>query len=481
MKKLTVVLVNLGLRRPLYPLATPPMGIMYLSAYLRRELKDKVKIRLINQRLENWGNERLVREIKSFAPDIIGLSTLTTFAYLLKELVPLLREACPTAWIVLGGPHASSLKEGIFDDVDVDIIVPGEGEIAFKQILECFPERSMLKDIPGIIWKNSEREVVINEGVLPTLESLDDLPFPDYELIDLPRYWRHQSIAPVRWRRYASLLSSRGCPYQCMWCHSIFGRKIRMHSPERVVEEIEYLSKRYNINDFEFLDDTFNFNPKRVVEISELIRKKGIKTKLAFPTAIRGDIVTEEVVEALYSVGTYLCGYSLETGSPRLQQFTCKRLNIPKFLQAVEMTANKNIYITGFCMMGFPTETEEELEMTIETACKSRFHTASFFTVTPFPGTPLYEWVKANRPEKLAKLNYNNMDFSAMKVNLTDLPDEVLFSYQRKAMKRFYADPVRIYRLLRAYPKPLFLPYYIPIFIHRATKGLWNWNSTPSC
>ncbi|MCX8065805.1 MAG: B12-binding domain-containing radical SAM protein [Candidatus Hydrogenedentes bacterium] len=479
MRKIKVIFINLGLRRPLYPLATPPMGIMYLSAYLRNELKSKVEVRLINQRLENWTNEKIVREVNSFLPDIIAISTLTTFAYLLPGLVSLLREACPKSWIVLGGPHASSVRGEVFDTADVDMVVPGEGEVAFKMIVESYPDKALLKDIPGIIWRDDKREVICNEGMLPVVETLDDLPFPDYELIDLPRYWKHQSIAPVRWRKYASLLSSRGCPYQCMWCHSIFGRKIRMHSPERVVDEIEYLAKRYNICDFEFLDDTFNFNSKRVVQISELLLKKGLKTKLAFPTAIRGDLVTQEVVEAMCSVGTYLCGYSLETGSPRLQQFTCKRLDIPKFLKAVEMTAEKNIYITGFCMMGFPTETEKELEMTIDIACKSRFHTASFFTVTPFPGTPLYEWVKNNRPEKLAKINYNNMDFSAMRVNLTDLPDDVLFSYQRKAMKRFYADPLRIYRLLRAYPKPLYLPYYIPIFIHRATKGLWNWNSSP--
>ncbi len=479
MKKKRLFLVNLGLRRPLYPLATPPMGLLYLSAYLRRELKD-IEIGIINQRLENCNIEELCERIKTFEPDIIGISTFTTFAYLLPLLVPMLRSACPKAWIIVGGPHASAVRKGVFDDVDIDILVPGEGEIALKQIIESFPERESLQNINGIYWKDKSGEVIQNPGLLPMIENLDELPFPAYDLIDLPRYWKHQSIAPIVRRKYASLVSSRGCPYQCMWCHSIFGRRIRMHSAERVVDEIEYLGKEYNITDFEFLDDNFNFNSKRVIEIAELIHKRGLKTEIAFPTAIRGDLATQEVIDAMHSIGTYLCGYSLETGSPRLQKFTCKRLDIPKFLNAVEMTAKKNIYITGFCMMGFPTETEEELQQTIDVACKSRFHTASFFTVTPFPGTPLFEWVKENRPEKLSQLNYNNMDFSAMNVNLTDLPDEVLFAYQRKAMKKFYTDPIRIYRLLRSYPKPLLLPYYLPIFIHRATKGLWK-SQTINC
>ncbi|MCA1901047.1 MAG: B12-binding domain-containing radical SAM protein [Candidatus Hydrogenedens sp.] len=477
MTKKKIILVNLGLRRPLYPLATPPMGILYLSAYLRRELKD-LDICVINQRLENYDVEELSKQISKFAPHIICLSALTTFAYQLPNLVPLLREVCPESWILLGGPHASAVRDNVFNDVDVDVVVPGEGEIALKQIIESYPEKGNLQNIQGIIWKSSDGQIINNPGMLPMIEELDELPFPAYDLIDLPRYWKHQSIAPIVRRKYVSLFSSRGCPYQCMWCHSIFGRKIRMHSAERVVDEIEFFAKKYNVTDFEFLDDNFNFNQRRVIEIAELVHKRGLKIELAFPTAIRGDIATQEVIDAMHSIGTYLCGFSLETGSPRLQKFTCKRLDIDKFLKAVEITAKKNIYITGFCMMGFPTETEEELQQTIDVACKSRFHTASFFTVTPFPGTPLYEWVKENKPEKLEKLNYNNMDFSAMNVNLTDLPDKVLFSYQRKAMKKFYVDPIRIYRLLRSYPKPLLLPYYLPIFIHRATKGLWNSEKT---
>ncbi|MGC8737933.1 MAG: cobalamin-dependent protein [Candidatus Hydrogenedens sp.] len=100
MKK-RLFLVNLGLRRPLYPLATPPMGLLYLSAYLRRALRD-IDIGILNQRLENYSVEELCGRIKEFNPDIIGISTFTTFAYLLPSLIPMLRTACPSAWIIVG-------------------------------------------------------------------------------------------------------------------------------------------------------------------------------------------------------------------------------------------------------------------------------------------------------------------------------------------------------------------------------------------
>ena len=447
------------------------MGLLYLSAYIRDRFD--VDIRIVNQRLENFSVEELARQAKAHQADIVGLSCFTTFSFLLPSLSESMRAALPEALVILGGPHASATKAEAMKYAGIDMVIPGEGEITFEMILERWGDNRVYDDIPGLIWRDGE-EVRVNPGISPQVPDLDTLPFPAYDLIDMPAYWRSQSIAPIKNRRYVSLVSSRGCPYGCVWCHKIFGKHIRMHSAERIADEMGYYQKTYGIKDFEFLDDNVNFRPKRVLDLVDLLKQRNIQTELAFPTAVRGDLVTEEVVDAMAAAGTYLCGYSLETGSPRLQQYTCKRLNIPRFLKAVEMTAKKHIYITGFCMMGFPTETEEELQLTIDVACSSRFHTASFFTVTPFPGTPLFEMVKAMAPEKLEKLRFDDMDFSAMNVNLTDLPDEVLFSYQRKAMRRFFMNPRRIASLLRSYPKPYMLPVYAPIFLHRATKGLWK-------
>lgn len=448
------------------------MGLLYLAAHVRKTLD--VEIRIINQRLENFPPEEIVRQISEFKADVVGLSSLTTAAGMLQAISRDVRRVLPEALIVFGGPHVSATGMACLEGGAADLALPGEGELGFEQIVRAWQEKAGYEKIPGLIRRTSAGEIVANPGSAPTIEDLDSLPMPAYDLIDLPAYWRQQSIAPVRGRRYVSLVSSRGCPYSCMWCHKIFGKRIRFHSAERVLDEIEYFAKTYHVNDFEFLDDTFNFDIARVLAFSDGLRRRGLRIRLAFPTAIRGDLVTQEVVDALYESGTYLCGYSLETGSPRLQQMMGKNLNIPKFLKAVEMTAARRIYITGFCMMGFPTETEEELQLTIDVACASRFHTASFFTATPYPGTPLFDYVKQHNPEKLAGLNYENVDLSAMNVNLTDLPNETLYNYQRKAMRKLFLNPRRLASLVMAYPQPWKLPLYAPIFLNRATKGLWG-------
>ncbi|MCX8065499.1 MAG: B12-binding domain-containing radical SAM protein [Candidatus Hydrogenedentes bacterium] len=468
-----IFLANLGFRRPMYPLATPPMGLLFLAGYIRKYIPH-AEIKIVNQRVENYSIDDLVSLIYEFKPNILGLSALTIFAHLVNEVSTKVKGVLPDTWVVLGGPHASSVRsQALVDIPSLDIVVPGEGEVSFKLIVEGYPKRDNLYDIPGIIWRDNSGGIVENSGPLLVEEDLDKLPFPAYDLIDLRKYWKIQSMAPVPLRRYASIVSSRGCPYKCIWCHSVFGKKIRFCSPERILDEMTYLHKNYGVDDFEFLDDNFNFNRIRVIKFAELIRNKGLKVKLAFPNAIRGDLANEDEVEALYSAGTYMCSFALETGSPRLQKFTCKNLDIPKFLKSIELMAKKGVYTNGFFMMGFPTETEEELRMTIETACNSMLHTASFFTVIPFPGTPLYEWLEKNRPEKLKALSYMNADFAGAKINLTDLPDEVLFKYQRRAMLKFYLNPKRLLRLAKVYPHPFLLSLYFPIYIYRTTKGIF--------
>lgn len=467
-----VFLANLGLRTQMFPLVSPPIGLLSLAAYLRQHLN--VEIVVVNQRLENLSLKALAERAQTFEAEVVGLSAMTTYAYLLQPAAQAIREALPNALIVVGGPHASAVKSRILHETVADVVVPGEGEIAFTRVLEAFQDNASFADIPGIAWRDRSGEIVQNPGSVPMIEHLDDLPLPAYDLIDLPAYWRKQSIAPVVRRKYASIVSSRGCPYRCMWCHSIFGKQIRFHSPERIVEEIGFHQRQYDVRDFEFLDDTVNMRKDRIIRTTELMHQRGLRVKIAFPTGVRSDLFSEDVIEALHGAGMYYCGFALETGSPRLQKFVCKNLDIGRFVQAVAETARRRVYTQGFCMMGFPTETESELQQTIDVACNSMLHGVAFYTVTPFPGTPLYDYVREHNPEKLVNIRYDATDFSNMRVNLTDLPDRTLFAYQRKALRKFFLNPNRLFRLLRDYPQPHLLPIYLPIFIGRASKGLFG-------
>ena len=151
-----------------------------------------------------------------------------------------------------------------------------------------------------------------------------------------------------------------------------------MHSAERIVDEIEYFQQEYGVEDFEFLDDIFNLNRPRLMAFCELLHRRNLRIKIAFPNGLRTDILTQENVDALADAGTYFSSFALESGSPRIQTLMGKNLNIPRFVHGVEMAVKRGIFANGFNMLGFPTETEAEMLQTINVACNSMLHTASF-------------------------------------------------------------------------------------------------------
>jgi len=471
LKKIRLFLVNVGQRSHLYPLATPPLGCLYIAGYLRS--KFSLDIQVINQRIEGCSFEEVARRAVDFGADIVGLGSMTPTAHGMPVIASAVRALKPDTFIVLGGPHVSAFGASALEQTVANAAVSGEGELSMGMLVEAYLNGSGLDQIPGLMWRNDKGEVITNPGMAPMVEDLDSLPMPAYDLIDLSKYWRTQSMPPIPRRKYVSLLSSRGCPYACMWCHNIFGRHFRAHSPERIVEEITQHVKRYGIDDVEFVDDSFNLNEKRLFDFVDLLLKKHGPIKIAFPNAVRADLLDESSVDALVQAGTYFSSFALESGSPRIQELTGKRLNIPKFLEAINLAVKRGVFTNGFMMLGFPTETEAEMEETIRVATESQLHTASFFTVTPFPNTRLYEYAKEHFPEKLGQVDYSDMNFCQMRVNMSAVPDEKLFYFQRKAERGFFLRPSRIYRILRDYPQPHLLPLYVHIFLDRLLKGLF--------
>ncbi len=474
MKRPRLFLTNIGKRQYEFSLITPPLGIMYLAAYIRSRFD--ADIMLVNQKVAGYSNDQLISKAIEFKADIIGLSVLTPTAHNLPYLTRILKKMMPRALVIIGGPHVSAFEARSLENNMADIAVPREGELALEQIVRAYLEgdSNAFEAIPGIFRRCPDGQVITNPGSIPFIKDIDSLPPPAYDLIDLKPYWKTQSMPPLPHRRYASLFSSRGCPYHCIYCHRVFGDAFRSHSAERIADEMAWLQKKFNVRDFEFLDDIFNLNKKRIRRLSEQISKKQIKTKLVFPNGVRTDILDKEDIDLLFRMGMYFASFALESGSPRIQKQIGKNLNIDKYIENVNYAASLGVVCNGFAMMGFPTETEEDLRMTIDVTCGSRLHTVSFFTTTPFPNTEMYRLAQEKFPERLQGLVYNDMEYAGLAVNLSDVPDRVLFAYQRQANRRFFLNPNRLARLIKDYPQPYKLPLYLPVFARRALKGLYR-------
>jgi radical SAM superfamily enzyme YgiQ (UPF0313 family) len=463
-------LVNIGYRRPLHPLVTPPLGLMYIAAYLRE--KHSISIELCNQKLSRYSDKKLVQKIFVYKPHIIGLSAMTHSADSLLWITNQLHHILPDTWIIIGGPHASAIGKKLLSQCQAHAIVVGEGEIIFEKIVAAYPNLNDLEHIHGLITHQSKNVSLDHNHHCYLIKDLDSLPFPAYDLIPIKKYWKEQSMPPIPRRKYITLMSSRGCPFRCSYCHQIFGKQFRQHSPLRVVDEIAYYQRKFNIHDFEFVDDIFNLNKTFVFDFCDELHRRNLHIKLAFPNGLRGDLLSTDMICALADAGMYFCAFAIESGSPRIQQQMRKQLNIQRCIDSIRIAQNKGIYCHGFGMMGFPGETADEMQMTIDIMANSKLHTASFFTVTPLPGTDLFDQINQQSPGLLDTIKYK--EFSDVSINLSAVDHQRFMQFKRNALKQVMMNTDRIKRIVLDFPQLHLLPLYFPEFLRRISQGLFH-------
>lgn len=432
---------------------TPPLGLMSIAAYLRE--KGRHTIRIFDARFHGSSLPAILREMN---PEFVGLSALTIEAHSLHSIADLAKKLCPRAIVVAGGPHASFYPDETLSDQNIDVAIRGEGEETFAEIVEGLNGRCPY--IKGIAYRQDGR--IVYTEPRPYIRDLDALPFPAWDLIDIRSYWSHKSMASLGLRRYMALFTSRACPYRCIYCHNMFGKTFRARGPESVVEEMAVLSRTYGIRDFEVLDDIFNLDIERAQRILSLILERLPGVRLAFPNGLRGDRMDGEFVDLLREAGTRYLSIAVESASPRLQRLIKKNLNLDRTAKAVTRCVQKGIFVNGFFMIGFPTETREEIHKTIEFAARSSLHTAMFFIVTPFEGTELMEAYR-DRIQRF-QIEFRDHDFFTGYFNLSEVPNRDLYRLQKFAYRKFYLTRWRPMRIMVSYPNK---------------RDLWRYAATP--
>jgi len=317
--------------------------------------------------------------------------------------------------------------------------------------LQRLDRKLPLKGIRGTAYR--ENGEVRLAPPRPFIENLDSLTFPAWDLVNMEFYWRSLRTTPFGLARYMNIYTSRGCPYHCNYCHHINGKKFRARSPESVLEEIRRIKKDYQIHELEPLDDCINLDRNRLMEICDGIIREGIKVKIGLPNGVRADILTDEIIKRFHQAGLYYSAFAIETASPRLQKAINKNVNLEKLKTAVATSARLGIFCQGYFMLGFPTETREEIESTIRFSTKLALHMATFSVVLPFKGTGVYDTAKAMG--KKVNFSYDEYDVKEGLINVSELPDDELYRLQRMAYRNFYLRPRQVIRTLWHYPNKL--------------------------
>lgn len=388
-KRVSIAVPNYILRDEYGDPGSPPIGPAMVAATLR---DAGFEVDLIDADAENLSMDETVDRILSFSPDAVGLSC----NYITKHnptmrLAAALKSKQPGLFIFAGGNHAAAYSEGlIVENGPIDVVLTGEGEAEAPALLKAMNERGSPDKSPGaVIWTGGKSTLVAPRG---HVEDLNTLPLAAYDLLPMEKYRRFE------------LVTSRGCPYTCSFCASteIVGTKVRLRSPESVVNEVEHLRKHYGDRFLWISDDTFTAIKTHAVSVSAALEKVQPPVKWScFATAVT---LKTEVLAAMKRSGCEYLSIGVETTHPSQKRYVGKRVTDDSIAEAVQRCHDAGLRVYGFIIVGFPGENKETLESRYRLIEKAKFDDVGVNTLIPLPGTMIWHELIQNKlfdPKKL--------------------------------------------------------------------------------
>ncbi|MBC8205475.1 MAG: radical SAM protein [FCB group bacterium] len=428
----------------------PPIGLMALSSYIRSNSPHEAYI--YDGREACADDDMLRRKIEEIRPNVVGISTLTMERLEGHHAANVIKERFPDITVVMGGAYVTSDLEDALQNRSIDYCVADEGEIPIVNLLNAMQDNRQVDGFKGLAYKRDGE--IIFHGQEDFIDDLNELPQIAWDLIDLERYFYNKKRPTpmnlhVKRTRSAPILTTRGCPYRCTYCHNLFGKKLRQRSVEHVMEEVRYLKHEKGVEEIEIIDDVFNLDLERAKEFCRKVIDEKLNLCFSFPNGLRADRAPDELIDLMIAMGTYRIVFAVESGSPQIQKEMKKNLNLEKARHAIDYTASEGISVGAFFILGFLNETEEQARMTIDFACSSKLSTASFFILTPFPNTEIFRQAQ-EAGYQIADTSLTH--YYALGSNISKIPDDKLHKLVNYAYRRFYLHPARILRFFRTTP-----------------------------
>jgi len=423
----------------------PSLGLAYLSSYLKKYISD-MQIKIIDRDVES--------EIKAFAPDAVGVSSVSQNFGRAIEIGKLCKSLKIPVFI--GGVHITLLPESLTKEFDFGVY--GEAEETIIEVIDYLLNGGLsgspdMEKIKGLIL-HTDAGIKLTE-TRPLIQDLDSIPLPDRDLLNIPT------------GQATYMFTSRGCPYKCTFCASTkFWDQMRWFSAEYVVNEIEEVVQKYNPWAISFYDDLFIGNLKRLEEIVQLLCAKGIHEKVKFSFSCRANLAKDRLFEIVKPLSIQMVCMGLESGCQRtLTYLKGPGITVEQNQRAVELFSKANINIQGTFVIGSPDETEEEILQTLDFIKSSRLTNFEVYILSPFPGTQIWETAK-NRG-----FVSNSMDWGKLAVDSNSrLEDRIilskipvkrllelynLFTYEKRKRRTLYRiktaikNPLLIFKKLR--------------------------------
>ncbi|MBD3195717.1 MAG: radical SAM protein [Candidatus Lokiarchaeota archaeon] len=376
-KKILLIYPNFITRSITDNITIPPLGLETIAACVL----DLVDVKIIDAKVRNLTVRDILNEIAQYQPDIIGISCSFTIG--INYSLKIAKEAkTQKNRIILGGWHPNFVPTELLQNNFVDIIVRGEGEITFREIIEG----KEIEEIKGISYKKAGN--IINNPDRPLITDLDTLPYPARQLREKGTHYQIFQL-PVD-----AVESSRGCPYKCTFCniHLFYRGKYRTKSAERVVNELKIIYNQKGRTNVLITDDNFTANMNRVEKICDLITKNGIKLDLMCQSRL--DVIRKnpKIIEKMAEAGFWSFFVGIESFNQRSLDYINKKVQLRDIIQSIKILHQNSIVVVGSMLVGANLEEKrEDTDVMIKIVKKIGIDFPIYSIMTPLPGTKFRE------------------------------------------------------------------------------------------
>jgi radical SAM superfamily enzyme YgiQ (UPF0313 family) len=413
-----------------------PYFLAYACGTLEKNGFDDVK--LIDAIANEWNHEKTIEFVKSLKPNLIIIDTSTPSIYNDIEIVTKIKKELPEMHITLVGTHPTRATDETFTlSQTIDSICRGEYDFTVIDLAKSIEEGKSLHGIKGLSFR--ENGSIINNESRELIKNLDELPFVSEV------YKKHLGMEGIKKYFYASLrypqitiLTARGCPYNCSFCNIPFKASYRARSPENVVEEFEYIQNELpEVKEVMIEDDTFPVSKERTIETCDLLIKKKIKLTWSCNARVNTDF---ETLQTMKKAGCRLLCVGFESPVQGILDIVHKKTTAEIQLQFMEDCRKIKLLVNGCFILGMPGDTKETIRETIEFAKKLNPDTAQFYSAYAYPGTEMWKWAKENgclTSEDYSKL-ITEEGYHQGNINLPDITSEEADKLCRQALKEFY-------------------------------------------
>ena len=419
----------------------PSFGLASIAAYVREKgftvkIIDAPALRISVESFENYLRDNYSNE----QPRYVGFTAVTPSIRNAYAMAKIVKKIYPQTKIVFGGVHATVLSEEVIGQDEVDIVVRGEGEITFYEILS----NRELSKIDGIVYQKNSQIIFNKER--ERIKNLDDLPWSAYDLLPMDKY--HPAKGSYQRLPAMSMLTGRGCPGRCTFCNKTLGKLMIFRSAQSLVEEIKMLIRDYGIKQIMFYDDTFTVYKENVRKFCHLLLEQNID--ISWCCFSRVDYVDLDLLKLMKKAGCHQIMYGIESGDQNVLDSINKNITLNLAREVVKSTKLAKIDVRGAFMVGNPIETRETVLRTLDFALELDLDVAIFNITTPYPGTQMFEEAKS----KGLILTYNWDDYNLSKpvMKLENLSQKEISDLYRYCFKKFYLRPkyilMRLKRLL---------------------------------